>query len=142
MPKKSTFEVDWKGDDIKRRMLTASIKGVEEVIVDCVNDAQDHVPYRTGAYHDSIRSNEEGVQVEREVVFGEWGSYGIRYALAVELGDPSLVGDTDLGMERDEDDKFTQTVRNKGNQGSLRKASDKNYPNLAGRIKENFDSAS
>ena len=72
-------------------------------------------------------------------IAGYWGSTDITYALGVETGDFSYLRGSNEGRGSLAGFKRPPTRRNKGNQGSLRKATDEHYPRLgkaiAGRIR-------
>ena len=133
--------LNWLGDAVQADVLKAAKLGVEDILVDCVADAQPNTPYRTGALHDSERTSEDGVKIQGNVVYGEWGSYGISYALAVETGNRALIPPGSFVEDADQPEtNFTRTSRNEGNKNFLRGAADKNYPNLSKRVKAHYES--
>ena len=128
---RSRRQLDWKGPQVRRAIERASEWGIDKTTSECVRDAKENVPVRTGALQGSIRmqpATRRGKYIE-----GTWGSFDVNYALAIELGNPSLIPrDAD---NRRESLPYSSRGRNTGNRGFLRGAADKQYPKLAGRIR-------
>ena len=146
MPPKN-FKLDWKGADVLEATIRASVLGIEEVLVDCVADAQDNVPFATGTLFRSIKTGENGVEIKGDTIVGEWGSFDVNYAIGVETGNRSLIvsvdSDPDGGGARGKRGSTgggprRGTVRNAGNKGFLRGAADRHYGELPQRIRENL----
>ena len=124
--------VDWKGDDVAKKVVEATAWGVDKTTSECVHDAKEHVPFVTGTLEGSLRIEEAEQHGDR--VTGRWGSFDVQYALAVEMGNPSLAVNSG-----DDSREFVKgTPRNTGNNRFLRGAADKEYPKLADRIAARF----
>ncbi len=104
MPK--GFKLDWKGDDVLKQVVKATKDGIDEVMGECVVDAQANTPVLTGNLRRSIKPQEPAHE-EGDVVVGVWGSADVDYALPVEVGS-----------------------RGRPGRNMLRNAADKNYPRL------------
>ena len=134
MPKGKGEIINWNGVEISLDLERAIKQAMDETMAEAVTDAKEHVPVRTGVLQGSIRltpATSVGNHIE-----GEWGSYGVNYALAVELGNPHLAVPSD-GSTR-ETTPYQGPGKNTGYNGFLRGAADKEYPKLAGRIAERF----
>ena len=103
-------EFNWKGRDVRELIRAAQAEALEETAVACVRDAHPNTPIRTGTLRGSIRF--QPVEETEQGMFVEWGSYGVNYAIYVELG----------------------TGRRNG-VFMLRNAADREYPKLASRIR-------
>jgi len=126
------FDLDWRGPQVRRRVLVATKDGIDTVMGDCVKGAKRDVPRATASYQGSIRIVEPARVVGNDVA-GYWGSTDINYALAIETGDFGYLRDADL--LGDEPDHRVPTRANKGNRGSLRKMADRYYPGLPAEIR-------
>ena len=133
MPKKNV-DVDWRGKQVRRAIQRASQRAIDKTTAECVDDAKQNVPVVTATLQGSLRI--EPAEIKGNVVSGRWGSFDVNYALAVEMGNRSLVpagGDT----KRDQRTGTGRGIRT-GNTGFLRGAADKEYPKLAARIRKEF----
>lgn len=74
----------WNGDAITGRVAQAAIQAVNETTAEAVSVARSVVPVDTGALKASLDARP--AQQTGSGVSGEFGSYGIDYALYVELG--------------------------------------------------------
>lgn len=126
--------VIWKGDDVLDKLLEATGWGVDKTMEQCVDDAKENVPVRTTTLQGSIRL--EPHQRRGLRVSGVWGSFDVQYALAVEMGNATLVP---KGADTKPDKKTLSTPKNTGNKGFFRGAADKEYPNLADHIADRFE---
>ena len=117
MPK--GFKLDWKGDDVLKQVVKATRQGIDEVMGECVVDAQANTPVLTGNLRRSIKPQEPAHE-EGDVVVGVWGSAGIGNRESEE----------DVGYA------FYVEVGSRGRPGRnmLRNAADKNYPRLEDTI--------
>ena len=129
--------LNWQGDQVKRHVHTAAMKGVNSIMADCVKDAKADVSVVTALLQGSIQLR--AARLLKDVVVGIWGSFGVKYALPVELGTrPHLIRPRSKkalywkGAEHP-----VKVVHHPGTRGKpyLRPAADKNYPNLAARIR-------
>ena len=78
MPK--GFKLDWKGDDVLKQVVKATKDGIDEVMGDCVVDAQADTPVVTGlCVGASVHRNRPTKRATR------W-SADVNYALPVEVG--------------------------------------------------------
>ena len=89
MPKKGP-KVEWLGDDVFKATQRATELAANETMALCVDDAKKNVPVVTAVLQGSIRLTP--ALAVGFIVTGEWGSFDVNYALAVETGDQSLVG--------------------------------------------------
>ncbi len=124
------FTIDWKGDEVMSTVERATKDGIDIIMGECLPTAKDDVPVATSAYHGSIKVVEKARKVGGEIA-GIWGSTDINYALAIETGDRSYLRGSGL---TEKGEKRVPTHRNKGNHGSLRKAADRHYKDLAKTI--------
>ena len=107
------FRLDWKGDQIKKRLLNAARQGIDETMADCVVEAMKNTPVDTTTLQGSEEF--EKAVIRGDVVSGRWGSYDVEYAFYVEVG-----------------------ARGRPGENMLRDAADKEYPKLKKRIAERF----
>ena len=108
--------VDWRGDEVRKNLLEASRKAINEVMADCVRDAVPNTPYVTGNLRRSEKIQRLAT-IRRNEVSGDWGmsDEDANYAIHVEAGTGSRPG-----------------------RYMLRNAADKVYPTLTGRIRQNM----
>ena len=113
-----TWDVDWKGKEIRQRVIQATREAINETMGDCVVEAQPNTPVVTGNLRRSIKI-QELAEERNGVVSGLWGSSdtAVGYALAIEAGSHTRSGNFVQG-------RFM-----------LRNAADSQYPTLQGRIK-------
>lgn len=113
----SQFVFDWRGRQVKDKMLNACAKGINAVMASCVAMAKViHPPVvRTGTFQGSIQLRAAEVKAGGHVE-GQWGSYDVNYALPLE----------------------TKTFSRVGLLRPLRKSADVYYPDLPKRVKEYF----
>ena len=133
------FRLDWKGDQIKDRLLNAARQGIEETMAACVVDAKHNVPVATGTLQGSIQY--EPPRIERNKAIGLWGSFDVVYAASVETGIRPKVRKRRRGIKRaakGQGVRRVETRKNKGRKNFLRGAADKEYPKLAGNIRRRF----
>ena len=114
MPSGKGYRLDWKGNEVKRRILQAARRGIDETMGACVEDAQPNTPVVTGNLRRSIKI-QELAQQRGDTVSGLWGSADVNYALWVETG-----------------------ARGRPGVNMLRGAASKEYPKLSGRIRDNL----
>lgn len=105
--------VDWNGEQVKRKAVTASRKGIDETMSKCVIVAKGRVRVKTATLQGSLRMEPAVVLGQR--IKGTWGSFDVNYALWQEIGTSRMSG-----------------------QPYLRPAADAEYPQLKARIKANF----
>ena len=130
MPRRSRKNLDWRGPEVKRAVLKASQRAVDDTMSRAVKDAKQNVPVVTATLQGSIRIQPS--EIKGEDVDGLWGSFEVNYALAVETGNRALVpsgGDN----QREMTPNIGRGIRT-GNTGFLRNAADKEYPKLKARI--------
>ena len=125
-------KVDWRGDEVLRHTQRAIRYAIDETMSACVDDAKRNVPRVTGTLQGSIQIEPASIDRNGKVV-GEWGSFDVNYALAVEMGNRSLVGPPH--KSKTPGIKASGPGRNTGNRNFLRNAADKEYPKLRSRIK-------
>ncbi len=123
----------YRGRQVRDNVVKAAKDGIDTIMANSIVDAKSDVPVATASYQGSIRIVEPAEEHGDEIS-GIWGSTDINYALGLETGDfDYLTGARPLGGESS---TRVETRRNKGKRGSLRKSSDKNYPNLADEIRK------
>ena len=108
----SIWRVNWRGEDVKRRVLAASKLGVDDTMAAAVNEGKQNHPgwsNVTGTAEGSIAIQQPAHEDGRGVV-GRWGSMGVLYFIFLEI----LHG------------------------AALRHAADVTYPSLTRRIKEHL----
>lgn len=106
---------NWKFDRLTKDTEKHVINAVDETMAHCVTMAKSLVRVDTATLQGSIRFKPATVQGNR--VKGEWGSYGVNYALFQEIGPVS-------------------GVRTWAYTPYLRPSRDAEYPKLVKRIKE------
>lgn len=113
MPRKKGL--NWKGDEVFKRVQEACAEGIEITMAECVKEAKQRprMPFLTGALQGSIAMRSP--KVTKQKVEGKWGSFDVNYAFFQEVG-----------------------FRGRPGRRFLRDAADQEYPKLAGRIKEAF----
>ncbi len=103
--------VQWFGDKVKRRVMNASLVGVDDTTAAAAIQAKGNHPgwrNRTGTAEGSIRN--EPARREGERIRGRFGSWGVAYFIWLEL-------------------KYGSTLRH---------AADLEFPRLARRIQEAY----
>ena len=105
--------VNWKGDSVRDKVLTATRKGIDATMGDAVATAQPNTPWVTGNLRRSIRIVELAKVKGNEIV-GVWGSASpnVDYARYVEAG-----------------------AQGRSGRYMLRNAADVEYPKLNANIK-------
>ena len=140
MPK--GFRLDWKGDQIKDRLLTAARQGIDETMAACVVDAKRETPVRTGALQGSVRF--EPAKVRGNEAKGTWGSFDINYAFYIEVGVQAGVATVQAHTRQNKSGKISSVRSHTRRYGSregrnmLRNAADNEYPKLKKRIAKRF----
>lgn len=110
--------LEWRGDDVKRHVLQATLGGMDETLAACVRTAKPM--YRPG--HGLVTATLQGsiqmrpAQLRGDVVVGVWGSFDVNYAIYVEMGTGKMAA-----------------------QGQLRRSADIEYPRLADRIRRRLE---
>ena len=108
--------LDWKGEDLKRKIETAQRQAIDATMAGCIVEAKERVPVRTATLQGSIRM--EPARPVGDMVVGRWGSFEVNYALWVEIGTARMSGTP-----------------------YLRPAADHQYPLLAGYLRAAFKAA-
>ncbi len=84
---KTTLLVNWKAAEVTRRLRSAAVQGIDDVMAACGIDAKASHPgwkNRTGNAEGSIKITDPAKPDSRGVV-GRWGSQGVVYFLPLEL---------------------------------------------------------
>ena len=111
------MSLEWKGDAVLRKAIAAAAFGIDQTMALCVVDAKSN--YYEG--HGLITSTLQGsiqmrpAKVLRTRVVGRWGSFDVIYAEHVEKGTGRMPG-----------------------QGQMQSAADREYGELAARIRRRF----
>jgi hypothetical protein len=138
----------WYGTEVLEKTFKAIAMGIDETTIACVREAKPNAPKDTTLLQGAIQMRPA---VKKNItVSGEWGAFNNKYALYVELGtDPHYppvsalrgwarrkLGDENLAYA------VVKAIGKKGTkpQPFLRPAADREYPNLAGRIKARYGS--
>lgn len=103
------YRLDWRGDDVYRRVTEASREAVDETNSAAMAKAKARTPVVTGAAQRSIRMLPA---TSGDGIHGRWGSFGAAHFIFLEIGTV-----------------FMRALR------LLRSAADEEYPKLAGRIR-------
>lgn len=111
--------VNWNGDEWKEKIKEAALKGIDQVLGQCVTEAKSDHPWSniTGTAEGSIQMR-EAEEVSEGSFHGEWGSYDVNYFIFLELGTEKM-----------------------SPYPILRPTSDRLFPTLKDRIKENLGSS-
>lgn len=131
----------WNGKALTAKMKRAQIKGVNNTMALCVQDAKNNHAWknRTGVLEGSI-DIAEGAHPEGAGIAGTWGSKGVVYALIHELGGTIRpVKAKALAIPQpDGSVRFVKQVTIPP-RPYLRPAADANYPKLPALIKKAFE---
>ncbi len=98
--------LDWKGDEIKRRMDMATRIGINQVMAQCVGGSKRDHPFtnRTGTAEQSIRIAMAAEQRGNKTT-GIWGSVMNAYFKYLELGTTAMRGATFSSKRLKQDSK-------------------------------------
>ena len=107
----SGFRFNWRGRRIPRVIAAASKVGIDQTMAAAVPLAKQETPGITGTAQGSIQFREAVIQGRR--VVGRWGSFDVNYFIWLEIG-----------------------ARGRPGLFMLRRAADREYPNLGSRIRE------
>jgi hypothetical protein len=80
----SELVVNWKGEEVKRKMEQAVRWGIDSTMADCVTTAKSLVRKKTTVLQGSIQMRP--AQDVGGKITGYWGSFSVKYALWVEEG--------------------------------------------------------
>ena len=131
----------WKGDALSAKMRRAQIAGVNGTMALCVQDAKANHPWKnqTGILEGSY-DIAEGAQIAGTGVQGTWGSKGVKYARAQELG-ATIVPVKAKALAIPQPDGSVRFVKKVviPPRPALRPAADRNYPKLPEMIRRAFD---
>ncbi|KPM23028.1 phage morphogeneis protein [Citromicrobium sp. RCC1885] len=131
----------WNGDALSAKMRRAQIAGVNGTMALCVQDAKANHPWQnqTGVLEGSY-DIAEGAHPEGTGVAGTWGSQGVKYALAQELG-ATIVPVKAKALAIPQPDGSVRFVKRVviPPRPALRPAADRNYPKLPEMIRRAFD---
>jgi HK97 gp10 family phage protein len=107
------MRLNWKGDELKKKMDRVVPWAINSIMADCVREAKQVHPWkvRTGTLQGGIQMRV--AELIGSAWVGLWGVWGVLYAIFQELG----------------------TVKMRANP-FLRPAADKLYPKLKEKIKE------
>ncbi len=106
------MSLNWRGEEIKNKLLEAQKRGVDKTMAECVVQAKSNHPgwhNRTGTAEGSVRI-QQFAQPSGSGARGLWGSSAVNYVIWLELKHGSF----------------------------LRRTADIKYPSLAGFIREAF----
>lgn len=103
--------IEWRGKQLSDKAKRASKAAIEETMGLCVPLAKTATPVVTGTAQGSIRSEAAVIQPHR--VVGRWGSFQVAYFIWLEIG-----------------------RRGRPGRHMLTGAADREYPGLAGRIRD------
>lgn len=80
----SRSTVEWRGDDVREKLLGVTKRAMDALMADCVDMAKHLCPVSTATLQRSIQMRP--TVAEGRKLVGYWGSFTVRYALYVELG--------------------------------------------------------
>lgn len=81
-------EVNWRGDDVLRRVQRATEFGIDRTMADAVVESKRNHPgwkNKTGTAEGSIRIVKEAGENALGGTSGEWGSTGVNYMIFLEV---------------------------------------------------------
>jgi hypothetical protein len=133
----------WHGEAVTAKMREAQRLGVNQTMAACVQDAKSTHAWqnRTGVLEGGIDVAEYAADDGRGVS-GTWGVRDVKYALIHELGG-TIVPKQAKALaipQADGSVRFVASVTIPP-RPYLRPAGDRNYPDLPGRIRRNFEKA-
>ena len=108
-------EMVCRGDELVTATEEAARLGIDETAAACVIGSKAIVPVVTTVLQGSIQMRP--ARVEKLEVIGEWGSYGVNYAIFVET---------------------LPAVNSTGQRPYLRPVADEEYPKLSDRIVKHY----
>ena len=111
LPRKA--KVRWRGRILSKQSQEAARDGIDETMAAAVPLAKSRTPVVTGTLQGSIRF--EPAKIDKNRVYGEWGSFDVNYAMVVEVGRGGRPG-----------------------RNMLRGAADEEHPKLKQRIAKQF----
>jgi len=133
--------LDWRGEQVKDRMVVAAGRGINRALAECVTESKAVVRRRTTVLQGSIQMR-PAVQLEKHVV-GYWGSFAVNYAIYVEKGTRPHFPPVDAiaqSMRLDPRHAYAvaRSIASKGTKAYpyLVPTAQKIYPKLAGYIRE------
>lgn len=131
--------LEWFGNEVQAKVEKAVRQGLEDTMGPMVIEAVGDVPRVTTILQGSIRYDPP--EMRGDEIVGEWGSFDVNYAEAVETGDRSKAEpESDYVKEQRERlrRRTGQPGFNTGNTGSLRKAFDNHSRDLADNIRKRY----
>lgn len=105
----------WRGDEFVTAAEEATRLAIDETLMACVTGSKHIVPRITTVLQGSIQMRP--ARVEGREIVGEWGSYGVRYAIYVET---------------------IPAINSTGQRPYLRPVADEEYPRLQDRIVRHY----
>lgn len=128
----ATMQLNWRGEEVKRRVRSSVKRAIDDVMADAVDYAKQNHPSwqnRTGLAEGSIAIQQPAHEVSSGVE-GRWGSAGVLYFIFLEIGAHyNAAGTSQWAAEAGGYTAF------RFGGGALRHAGDVVYPSLPRRIK-------
>lgn len=112
-------KIEWRGNEIKNKMRSATRQGIDVTLASCVNTGKTFVLVETAVLQGSLMF--KPAQDEGNEIVGHWGSFDVDYAIYQEIGPVS-------------------GVKIWNYKPYLRPSADQHYPELAGNIKSRYGS--
>jgi len=130
--------LNWRGEEVRDRVMLAAGRGINSVLADCVREAKGDAPRITATLQGGIQMR-VARQVSRSVVAGMWGIWNVKYALAVILGTrPHVIRPRrKKALYWPGADHPVKSVQHPGTRGRdfVRPVADRLYPQLPERIR-------
>lgn len=130
--------LDWKGEEVRDRVMLAAGRGINSILADCVVEAKRDAPVVTATLQGGIQMR-PARQTGPTVVAGVWGIWNVKYALAVILGSrPHVIRPRrKKALYWEGADHPVKSVQHPGTRGRdfVRPVADRLYPQLADRIR-------
>lgn len=79
-----THVVEWRGDEVKKKLLDIARRAMDRIMADCVSAAKELAPVDTAALQRSIQMRP--TRQEGKALVGYWGSFNVKYAIYQEMG--------------------------------------------------------
>jgi len=130
--------LNWKGDELKKKMDRVIPWAINSILADCVREAKTRVPKKTTTLQGSIQ-----MRTARRIGsnwIGIWGTFNCKYAIFVEKGTPPHIIEpvTKKALYWEGASHPVKRVYHPGTQPQpfLIPSADRHFPRLKSKIKE------
>lgn len=86
----ASFDLDWRGKQVKARLERAARMGIDDTTSRAIDYAKPRTPVKTGTLQGSLMMRP--AQTTGNTTFGLWGSFNVEYAIYQELGTARIPG--------------------------------------------------